>query len=55
QALDLYRQAIGFGEVSTSMRQVQARLDEVERRLDELSAAGPFLSWLRETIGTAGR
>lgn len=55
QALDLYRQAIGFGEVSTSMRQVQARLDEVERRLDELSAAGPFLSWLRKTIGTAGR
>jgi serine/threonine-protein kinase len=37
QALDLYGKAIGVGEVSTTMRQVRARLDDVHRRLAELS------------------
>ncbi|HEY3380568.1 MAG TPA: protein kinase [Vicinamibacterales bacterium] len=37
-ALEIYGKAIGFGEVSAVMRQVQARLDEVQKRLDGLTA-----------------
>ncbi len=44
QALAVYGKAIGFGEVSTAMRQVQARLDDVQKRLTELSS----------TTGTGG-
>jgi hypothetical protein len=38
QALDTYARAIGFGDVSGTMKQVQARLDEVQKRLAELAA-----------------
>ena len=40
QSFDLYRQAMGFGEVSANMRQMQDRIDEVERRLDEVRGRG---------------
>jgi tetratricopeptide (TPR) repeat protein len=35
QALDLYQQAIGFGEASANLRTIQSRLDEVEKRLEK--------------------
>ena len=50
QALDLYGQAMGFGDVSTNMRQVQARIDETEARLDEISPSG-LREFLRRIIG----
>lgn len=40
QSFDLYRQAMGFGEVSASMRQMQDRIDEVETRLGEIKGRG---------------
>ncbi len=40
QSFDLYRQAMGFGEVSANMRQMQDRIDEVERRLGEVKGRG---------------
>jgi serine/threonine protein kinase len=36
QAIEIYGKAIGFGEASGAMLQVQARRSEVQRRLDEL-------------------
>jgi tetratricopeptide (TPR) repeat protein len=33
QALELYQKAIGFGEASSSVRAIQARLDEVQQKL----------------------
>jgi eukaryotic-like serine/threonine-protein kinase len=36
QAMGIYGKAIGFGEASGAMLQVQARRDEVQRRLDAL-------------------
>jgi hypothetical protein len=48
--LDLYRQAMGFGEVSANMRQVQTRIDETEARLDEISPNG-LREFLRRIIG----
>jgi tetratricopeptide (TPR) repeat protein len=35
QALELYQKAIGFGEASSSVRAIQARLDEIDRKLAE--------------------
>ncbi len=40
QSFDLYRQAMGFGDVSANMRQMQDRIDEVERRLGEIKGRG---------------
>lgn len=37
QALELYQKAIGFGEASSSVRAIQARLDEVQKKLLEPS------------------
>jgi serine/threonine protein kinase len=39
QAIEIYGKAIGFGEVTSAMRQAQARLDDVQKRLAELSEA----------------
>ncbi len=39
QAMQIYGQAIGFGEASSAVRQVQARLDDVQKRLAELPEA----------------
>jgi tetratricopeptide (TPR) repeat protein len=36
QAADIYGKAIGFGEASAAMQQMQARRDEARRRLDAL-------------------
>jgi tetratricopeptide (TPR) repeat protein len=40
QSFDLYRQAMGFGEVSANMRQMQVRIDEVETRLEAIKGRG---------------
>ena len=50
RALDLYAQAMGFGEVSANMRQVQTRIDETERRLDEVSPSG-LREFFRRILG----
>ena len=40
QSFDLYRQAMGFGDVSANMRQMQDRIDEAQKRLDEIKGRG---------------
>jgi eukaryotic-like serine/threonine-protein kinase len=39
RALDLYGKAIGFGETTTSIKQVQKQLETVKARQDEISSA----------------
>lgn len=36
QAINIYGQAIGFGEASSTMKQVQARLSDVQKQIDSL-------------------
>jgi len=36
RAVDLYQQAVGFGDASANVRQMQRRLDELEARLDRM-------------------
>ena len=41
QALEVYQKAIGFGEVSTTVRQLQAKLDELQRQIAKLPSSPP--------------
>ncbi|RPJ60381.1 MAG: hypothetical protein EHM24_27245 [Acidobacteria bacterium] len=51
QSFDLYRKAMGFGEVSAAMRQVQSRMDEVAKRLEEIKPRRTLGDLLRDIIG----
>ncbi|MGE5360878.1 MAG: protein kinase domain-containing protein [Bacteroidales bacterium] len=44
RALDLYGKAIGFGETTTSIKQVQKQLETVTARQDEISSASTLKS-----------
>jgi hypothetical protein len=50
QAIEIYGKAIGFGEASGAVRQVQARRDEVQRRFDELNSESGALGLIKRLL-----